>query len=930
MISRNGSESASEPGIARLDGNVLRRGPGRSSPALWLLLGSLLLSSFSLPLGGLGAPSHPAGWVPMPNDHVAAPALPTPGLRSASGPSSSSVPAALGLAGFGWVDVTPTNGPKHLNGAVAAYDPADGYLVLGGARNDVFPNGTWLLETWTYANGTWTNITATAGVAPPFEASSHSSLVYDAADHYLMMVNSYGDSTVGFRQGAWFALPAPPTNAGLTNLVYDSSAGYVVATPSGSYCYAASQGGSPVTYAYSNGTWTRLNATNTPCLYYAMESDDPPTGGIVALGGYHYSRQGADTIARLLWTYANGSWTNQSLDPSSGLPFVASYTGTLTEIPTASALVLVDSVYVGVPSRYTTVVWEYNGTWTNLTTPFTPPASAGPEVASWDAAAGGLVLWGAGPSSPSTNEIWTYGPNATLRVAVPVSTPSVSDAGAPVAFAPVLQGGTYPLNFTWGFGDGASSYLSHPTHRYQTAGTYNVTLTIRDALAKTGRNQSSVEIVAPLAGRISASPPIGDAGVPVHFALPISGGTSPVGYAWRFGDGSGSNGTAPSHNYSKRGNYSITAWVNDSGGGSLKVGWNEPVNAPLNVSFSASPSKPDLGQLVNFSATVTGGTAPYVYHWTFGDGGTGGDLANISHVFTTNGPFSAAISVTDAAGGIAGAERNFTVLLNLSIVGSWALGAAPLPVGFTSRVSGGVPSYSYLWRFGDGGTSDLADPSHTFSSPGTYTTSLTVSDADGNSAQAVWPVQVFEGSGPLTVRLLSDVAPLPVGSTTLVTATVSGGVGGYQLSWDTNGTARCGPSGPLSERCTVVAAGSGSATLQVTDSSGSSAMGTVLLSLPSVQPSPPHPQASSPWPAATYGLIAIGVGALALGALLWGRAVRSAPGALWRKGDPSAPREDEGAIEGSPGSDVPPRPAGDRAAVDGGPGETDDALSDLV
>ncbi len=40
-----------------------------------------------------------------------------------------------------------------------------------------------------------------------------------------------------------------------------------------------------------------------------------------------------------------------------------------------------------------------------------------------------------------------------------------------------------------------------------------------------------------------------------------------------------------------------------------------------------------MGQSVNFTATVTGGTAPITYTWSFGDGSATGTGNPISHIF---------------------------------------------------------------------------------------------------------------------------------------------------------------------------------------------------------------------------------------------------------------------------------------------------------
>lgn len=50
-------------------------------------------------------------------------------------------------------------------------------------------------------------------------------------------------------------------------------------------------------------------------------------------------------------------------------------------------------------------------------------------------------------------------------------------------------------------------------------------------------------------------------------------------------------------------------------------------------------------------------------------------------------------------------------------------------VSVTGMVSGGEGAYAYAWDFGDGATSQVASPSHTYASVGSYTITLTVTDA---------------------------------------------------------------------------------------------------------------------------------------------------------------------------------------------------------
>jgi PKD repeat protein len=60
------------------------------------------------------------------------------------------------------------------------------------------------------------------------------------------------------------------------------------------------------------------------------------------------------------------------------------------------------------------------------------------------------------------------------------------------------------------------------------------------------------------------------------------------------------------------------------------------------------------------------------------------------------------------------------------------MGFTPLEVQFTDETPGEFNAWS--WDFGDGGTSDLQNPVHTYEVPGPFTVSLT---ANGPSGRAV-------------------------------------------------------------------------------------------------------------------------------------------------------------------------------------------------
>ena len=76
-------------------------------------------------------------------------------------------------------------------------------------------------------------------------------------------------------------------------------------------------------------------------------------------------------------------------------------------------------------------------------------------------------------------------------------------------------------------------------------------------------------------------------------------------------------------------------------------------------------------------------------------------------------------------------------------------GIAPLTVSFTDTSTG--DGLSYLWAFGDGGTSTQSSPSYTYDDPGEYEATLLVQNTNGESqaSQTVIVYEPFSGGPPM-------------------------------------------------------------------------------------------------------------------------------------------------------------------------------------
>ncbi len=246
-----------------------------------------------------------------------------------------------------------------------------------------------------------------------------------------------------------------------------------------------------------------------------------------------------------------------------------------------------------------------------------------------------------------------------------------------------------------------------------------------------------------------ASPSSGNVPLAVTFSASASGGISPYTYSWTFGDGASGSGATVTHTYTSPNAYTAQVTAADSGSMIATATLTVTVTAPpLQLSISANPTSGVAPLDVTFTSTVTGGFGSYTYAWTFGDGGTS-TVANPTHVYTAAGSFTSTLVVTDSQSTQKSSTTTVTVVAALSAVVSSdsTTGMIPYTVSFTASASGGTGPYAYHWDFGDGATSSLQNPSHTYQVAGTYAVTLTVTDSGGQTATKT--ITVTANSSPI-------------------------------------------------------------------------------------------------------------------------------------------------------------------------------------
>lgn len=111
-------------------------------------------------------------------------------------------------------------------------------------------------------------------------------------------------------------------------------------------------------------------------------------------------------------------------------------------------------------------------------------------------------------------------------------------------------------------------------------------------------------------------------------------------------------------------------------------------------------------------------------------------------------------------------------------------GAAPLPVTYSTTISGGHGPFTYSWQMGSNPPDTSATPSTTWSTPGTYITTVTVTDADGLTANSNVSVTVGAPNPALTASASANPTTGGQPLSVAFTATPQGGSAPYTYTWD--------------------------------------------------------------------------------------------------------------------------------------------------
>ncbi len=153
---------------------------------------------------------------------------------------------------------------------------------------------------------------------------------------------------------------------------------------------------------------------------------------------------------------------------------------------------------------------------------------------------------------------------------------------------------------------------------------------------------------------------------------------------------------------------------------------------PPTANFGSNPAGTAcVGQTVQFTDLSL--CEPASWTWEFGDGATS-SLQNPSHVYAAAGSYTVSLTVTNDGGADSITRTGYITVSPIvaDFSGTPLTGSAPLNVQFND-LSMCSPT-SWLWEFGDGETSTQQNPAHSYTDAGTYTVTLTVTNAGGSDS----------------------------------------------------------------------------------------------------------------------------------------------------------------------------------------------------
>ena len=287
-----------------------------------------------------------------------------------------------------------------------------------------------------------------------------------------------------------------------------------------------------------------------------------------------------------------------------------------------------------------------------------------------------------------------------------------------------------PDTYSWDFGDGSFGNTSDTLfdHFYPpvtSTSFYTIKLRVTNECGADSSSEVISIIPNTLVAAFSTDTTVGCTPLDVKFTQFTVVGSNTQ--SWDFGDGNFTNTFSPTHTFTDTGSFQVSLAVSDACNFDTAYTTIIVNTSPI-VSFSVIDDTLCAGSTFQFNNSSDVGISN---NWNFGDGSPTSTLTDPNHIFTDSGSFRVILLGTSLTNNCPAYDSVDLVVLpypEITATSDTSNGCIPLPVNFSSTVNS--VGY-YLWDFGDGNTSILANPTHNYTTDGYYIVNVRFEDLSG-------------------------------------------------------------------------------------------------------------------------------------------------------------------------------------------------------
>lgn len=329
----------------------------------------------------------------------------------------------------------------------------------------------------------------------------------------------------------------------------------------------------------------------------------------------------------------------------------------------------------------------------------------------------------------------------------------------PFNFIDQSYGNITEWQWTFPGGTPASSTLQNPQVTYAIPGFYDVTLEVSNPEGGNSVTQSNfitiLDVPVPEFEFVVNNNTVAFTNTTRNFPANI--------YSWEFGDGNSSTETSPVHTYANSGNYvAILIAENDCASESQAAQLSISIKPIAQIGTSNSLTSGCATHVINYVDNSQG--SPTTWNWSFPGGNPASSTAqNPTVSYTQEGNYDVTLSVSNAFGSDSISLTSYVTVDDVPQL-SATHGSDLLTTTFSSTTSNAT---SVSWNFGDGNSSSLENPTHTYAVAGTYNASVSASNNCGTVTENLTvtvtenPVasigsNIQSGCAPLTINYLDN------------------------------------------------------------------------------------------------------------------------------------------------------------------------------